>query len=197
MLFDWDLSRRPLLGQIVDLDFLLCKVQYRIQFGKCGFVPMPFNTYMISQNSWYFVFLWQEGIVVRTRYGPKITEHQSLSSWVSMTILAALLKRGGSCRQHWLQLSWKCPMFPIEWHGHDPWQDGASLARLQCQWIWFVFQVVGLLGSQMPRRMPRFGGLAQAQLWWVGQWNCHSCGRAGQWASAHSWQKVMLTTKAM
>ena len=180
MLFDWDLSRRPLLGQIVDLDFLLCKVQYRIQFGKCGFVPMPFNTYMISQNSWYFVFLWQEGIVVRTRYGPKITEHQSLSSWVSMTRLIACFSSSSMRR-----------------HGHDPWQDGASLARLQCQWIWFVFQVVGLLGSQMPRRMPRFGGLAQAQLWWVGQWNCHSCGRAGQWASAHSWQKVMLTTKAM
>ena len=42
VLFNLNLSRHPFLGQVVNLDLLLCSVVslHRIRFGTCCFVPM-------------------------------------------------------------------------------------------------------------------------------------------------------------
>ena len=44
MLFHWNMSRRPFLGQVVDWDLLLC------QFETYGFVPMPH--FYSETNEW-------------------------------------------------------------------------------------------------------------------------------------------------
>ena len=49
VLFNYNLSRRPFLGQVVDFDLLLCTL-HRIRFGTCGFVHGSYVIFLLSDQ---------------------------------------------------------------------------------------------------------------------------------------------------
>ena len=73
VLFNLNLSRHPFLGQVVNLDLLLCSVVslHRIRFGTCCFVPM----------SHFYSETWDAVQEPASCHCAALTRHQAGSCW--------------------------------------------------------------------------------------------------------------------